>query len=211
MRRLVLLIVLLTLSPLSAYAASPYGLKELLMQSHIQPNERLISHPVSIWLLGFPWGDGWNGVPSDRWHSSDAFRHNFRDEFSYGLLYCLKARGFKIDSSPEAMEVRVTMDHFEGRERTENTENDGGDLRGTFTLSHGGKILAKKELFKSLVYQDQEGECDAFANEFGLKEVGFPTVLFYRLSVGLFESIEAAILESQSATAQQEVGGEVSP
>ena len=211
MRRMVFLIVLLALSPLSAFGASPYGLTDLLARSDIQRNERLVSHPVSIWRLGFPWGDGWNGVPSDRWHSSDAFRFTFRDEFANGLLYYLRARGFKIDSSPEAMEMSITMDQFEGRERTDNTDNDSGGLRGTFTLLHNGRILAKKELFESLSYQNQERECDAFAKEFGLKNVDFPTVLFYRLSVSFFASIEAAVLESRLSTPQESVSDEPSP
>ena len=112
-----------------------------------------------------------------------------------GLTYYLKARGFNLSTSKEAMQVRVTIDRFNGRRRI---HDDGGDLKGTLVLRLYGKEILKKPLFESLSYTDESSECQAFAKQLGLPEVQFPTVLFYRLTASFYASIAQGILDAGS-------------
>jgi PEGA domain-containing protein len=174
-------------------AASPYSMKELLSTQKFERVETPFPLPVHLVPVETVEGGGWNGALDDRWHSSDAFRGAYREEFLEGLGFYLSARGFEVSSSKDALQVRVTIDHFNGRKRI---HDDGGDLAGTLGLWLHGKQIAKKPLFESLSYRDESDECPVFARQFGLAQVTFPTVLFYRLSVSFYASIAEGILGS---------------
>jgi len=178
---------------LPATAASPYSLKELLSTQHFERMESPFPVPLNLAPIETEEGGGWSGALDDRWHSSDAFRGTYREEFLEGLAFYLKARGFEVSSSPGALQVRVSIDHFNGRKRI---HDDGGDLEGTLALRFHGKEIEKKRLFESLSYRDESDECPAFAKQFGLQQVTFPTVLFYRLSLSLYSSITQGILDA---------------
>lgn len=175
------------------FAVGQYSLVDLLTRSTIEPMADKVPTPLRLERVESAEGGGWSGVLDDRWHSSDAFAGNFRDEFLKGLEYYLQTRGFVVTSSPEAVLVKVTIDHFEGRKRV---HDDGGDLRGTLTLMRDGQVIGKKPLFESLSYRDESDECPAFEKELGIPEVHFSTVLFYRLSLSFYRSIEAGIVDS---------------
>jgi len=168
-------------------------MKELVSSQHF---ERLDSpFPLTIRLMpvGISEGVGWNGSLDDRWHSSDAFRGGYAQEFLDGLAFYLKARGFTLGNAKDALQVRVNIDRFIGRR---GNHDDGGDLKGTLVLRLNGKEIRRKPLFESLNSQDESSECAAFAKQFGLHEVQFPTVLFYRLTTSFYASIAQGILDA---------------
>jgi PEGA domain len=191
---------LLVVMPPALLAVGQYSLPELLSRAKLEPAKSKLTTPLKLDRVELPEGGGWSGVLDDRWHSSDAFSGNFRDEFLDGLEFYLKQRGFVLADSPDAILVRVALEHFEGRKRV---HEDGGDLRGTLTLVRDGQTLGSRTLFESLNYRDESDECPAFEKELGISKVGFSTVLFYRLSLSFYRSIEAGILDS--------VGGKAVP
>jgi len=170
-------------------------MKELVSSQHFERLETPFPIPVRLYPIGVSETEGWNGSLDDRWHSSDAFRGTYAEEFMEGLTYYLKVRGFDLSTSKEAMQVRVTIDRFIGRKRI---HDDGGDLKGTLVLKLYGKEILKKPLFESLSYTDEASECQAFAKQFGLPEVQFATVLFYRLTASFYASIAQGILDTGS-------------
>jgi len=189
------LVVMIAVGASSLEAATSHTMKELLSTQHFERLETPFPIPVRLYPIGVSETEGWNGSLDDRWHSSDAFRGTYAEEFMEGLTYYLKARGFDLSTSKEAMQVRVTIDRFIGRKRN---HDDGGDLKGTLVLRLNGKEILKKPLFESLSYTDESSECLAFAKQFELPEVQFPTVLFYRLTAGFYASIVQGILDAGS-------------
>ncbi len=187
---LALLAILVLMSSIPASSFGAYSLKEILSKEQIERAEPPPSTPIRLARVESAAGGGWSGALDDRWHSSDAFRGPFRDEFLDGLTYYLEKRGYVVTSSPEALLVKVTIDGFEGRKRI---HDDGGDLRGTLTLVRGGQAIGKKELFESLSYRDESDERPVFQKQYDLPSVQFSTVLFYRLSLSFFKSIDAGI------------------
>jgi hypothetical protein len=189
-------------------ATGQYGLKELLSSTKIEKMQETISVPLKLDRVETAETEDSSSVLDDRWHSSEAFRGAYRDEFHEGLEYYLKARGFVLTNSPKAVLVRVTLDRFEGRKRV---SDDGGDLHGTLTLVRDGQVIGKKTLFESLSYRNQANERPVFAKQFGLPSVSFATVLFYRLSLSFYQSIDAGILdalESRIPAENEESNGE---
>ena len=193
MRFLLGLLVIIAMGTPSLEAANSYTMKELLSTQQFERLETPFPIQVRLYPIGVSETEGWNGSLDDRWHSSDAFRGTYAEEFMEGLTYYLKARGFDLGTSKDAMQVRVTIDRFTGRKRI---HDDGGDLKGTLVLKMYGKEILKKPLLESLSYTDESSECPAFATQFGLPEVQFPTVLFYRLTVGFYASIAQGILDA---------------
>jgi PEGA domain-containing protein len=187
------LLVLVLANLPSLVAANSYTMKELLSTQQFERLKTPFPIQVRLYPIGVSETEGWNGSLDDRWHSSDAFRGTYAEEFMEGLTYYLKARGFDLSTSKEAMQVRVTIDRFIGRKRN---HDDGGDLKGTLVLKLYGKEILKKPLFESLSYTDEASECQAFAKQFGLPEVQFPTVLFYRLTASFYASIAQGILDA---------------
>ncbi len=192
-------LVFLALQPAPALAAGAYTMVELLEKDDIEPASSGFPVPLRLVRPDLSGESESTGILSDRWHSSDAFEGAFRDEFLEGLAHYLTIRGFDLRSSGEALDVKVTFTGFEGRKRF---HDDGGDLRGTLTLAFRGKTIAGRALFESLSYSDQAEERPAFAREFGLPRVHFATVLFYRLSLGFYRTIEETILAVQPAVAE---------
>jgi hypothetical protein len=139
-----------------------------------------------------PGAEGWNGALDDRWHSSDAFRGNYRDEFGEGLALYLQARGFQLTAASDGLDVRVSVDQFEGRKRL---RTHGGELRGTLTLVRGGTMVGSKVLFESLSYRDDSQERQLFSRQYNLDKVSFDTVLFYRLAISFYASVVEGILD----------------
>ena len=195
MKPLVGLLVLVMMGAPALGARTTYTMKELVSSQHFERLETPFPISVRLYPIGVSETEGWNGSLDDRWHSSDAFRGTYAEEFMEGLTYYLKARGFDLSTSKEAMQVRVTIDRFNGRRRI---HDDGGDLKGTLVLKLYGKEILKKPLFESLSYTDEASECPAFAKQFELPEVQFPTVLFYRLTAGFYASIAQGILDAGS-------------
>jgi PEGA domain-containing protein len=187
------LVAMVAVGTASLKAANSYTMKELLSTQHFDRLESPFPIPVRLYPIAVSETEGWNGSLDDRWHSSDAFRGTYAEEFMEGLTYYLKARGFDLGTSKDAMQVRVTIDRFNGRKRI---HDDGGDLKGTLVLKLYGKAILKKPLFESLSYTDESSECLAFAKQFGLPEVQFPTVLFYRLTASFYASIAQGILDA---------------
>jgi PEGA domain-containing protein len=173
-------------------AGSTYTMKGLLSSQQFERLESPFPLALRVFPVAVAEGEGWNGSLDDRWHSSDAFRGGYAEEFRDGLSTYLKARGFELGTSKEALQVRVSIDRFIGRKRTADY---GGELKGTLVLRLNGKEVGRKALFASLSYQDESSECPAFAKQFGLPEVNFPTVLFYRLTASFYASIAEGILE----------------
>jgi hypothetical protein len=182
-----------------AFAAGQYTLVELLEKDAIEPASPGFPVPLRLARVELSGESGRSGTLSDRWRSSDAFKGPFRDEFLEGLGHYLTVRGFDLRSSGEALEVKVTFTGFEGRKRF---HDDGGDLRGTLTLSFRGRVIASRPLFESLSYRDQAEERPIFAREFGLPKAHFATVLFYRLSVSFYRMIEETTLALQPTVAR---------
>jgi hypothetical protein len=184
---------LISLCALPGHASGTVSLKDLVDQL---PLERLEDPPtatVEILEIESLATGGWNGAFDDRWHSAEAFRKPFRIEFREGLAAYLSSRGFVIGSDGTRMRLRVSLDRFEGRKRF---HNDGGDLEGTVTLLAEDGVVASKRLFESLSYRDQDNEKRAFRKDFQT-HVSFDTVLFFRLSLGLYRSIESFLLQAK--------------
>jgi PEGA domain-containing protein len=195
MKVLVWLLVLIASASPSLKAGSSYTMKELLSTQHFERLENPFPLPLRLVPVAVAEGEGWNGSLDDRWHSSDAFRGTYSEEFMDGLAFYLNARGFNLSTSRDALQVRVTIDRFNGRKRI---HDDGGDLKGTLVLRLDKKEILTKPLVESLSYTDESTECPAFAKQFGLPKVQFPTVLFYRLTLGFYASIAQAILDADT-------------
>ena len=181
-------------SPASG-APSLVTMKQLLSTQQFERLENPYPLPLRLVPIAVAETEGWNGSLDDRWHSSDAFRGTYAEEFIDGLAFYLKARGFNLSTAKDALQVRVTIDRFEGRRRF---HDDGGDLKGTLVLRLNRKEILTKPLFESLSYTDESKECPAFAKQFGLPKVQFPTVLFYRLTASFYASIAQAILDADT-------------
>jgi hypothetical protein len=184
--------------------AGQYSLKDILLKEHVTRLDR--SFPIALNVRAVelaPSNEGLRPTLDDRWHSNEAFRGNFRDEFRDGLAQYLELRGFSVAATPDAIDVKVNLTHFEGFKRV---HDDGGDLWGTLTLSRGGSILGQKPLVESLSYRDQKDERRAFAGKYGLNDVSFDTVIFYRLSVSFYASIVEGILDFAPRDPQHDSG-----
>jgi hypothetical protein len=179
-----------------ARAASRPSMKELLSKQKLEMVAAPIAVPVRLASVTVSETEGWNGNLDNRWHSGDAFRGTYAQEFYEGLSTYLRTRGYKLTTSKDAVVVRVTIDRFTGRRRSQQY---GGDLKGTLTLRLNGKEIGRKTLLMSLNYQDESDECRAFAKDFTLEKVAFPTVLFYNLTVGFYDSIADGIQDYSPA------------
>ena len=174
-------------------ASGNYTLKDILAKEKLARIDRPLSIPVNVRRVDSHAPEsGWSGLFDDRWHSSEAFRGAYREEFREGLVEYLRMRGFSISDSEDAIEVKVSLDQFEGRKRI---RNDGGDLRGTVTLVRNGMSIGTAPLFESLNYRDGNKERRSFAREYQIKEVPFDTVIFYRLSLSLYSAIEETLMD----------------
>jgi hypothetical protein len=174
-------------------ASGQYALKEILAKENVQRVDRPLPIPVNVRRVDSQAPQsGWNGILDDRWHSSEAFRGSYRDEFRDGLVEYLRMRGFSIGDTQEAIDIRVTLDQFEGRKRI---RNDGGDLRGGVTLLQNGSTIGMAPLFESFSYRDGNDERRSFGRQYTLKEVSFDTVIFYRLSLSFYSAIAEALLD----------------
>src|SRR5262245_40844492 len=152
MQFLTALLVITSAGTPSLKAANTYTMKELLSTQHFERLERPFPILVRLYPIGVSETEGWNGSLDDRWHSSDAFRGSYAEEFRDGLSTYLKARGFELGTSKEALQVRVSIDRFIGKKRTQDY---GGELRGTLVLRLQGKEVGRKALVESLTYQDE--------------------------------------------------------
>jgi hypothetical protein len=173
-------------------AAGQYALIEVLAKEPIEPTYRGFPIALRVRRIETIRNDDWNNSLDDRWNSSDAFRGDFREEFGAGLSRYLAARGFRLTSGPEGVDIKVSIDHFEGRRRI---RTDGGDLLGTLTLLRHGNVVGTKELFESLNYRDESKERRIFTERYGFKRVSFDTVLFYRLSLRFYASVVEGIID----------------
>ncbi len=187
---------LLVLASHPAQARSSYSMVAILEKAKIERVVESFPIPIRVGRLALAAGeDGWTGTLNDRWHSSNAFRGEFRQEFKNGLEFFLETAGFRVTQSKDDLQVKVTIHRFEGRKRI---HNDGGDLEGRVKLKLGNKVLAEIPLFESLSYEDESDERPRFKEEFGLfGSVEFNTVLFYRLSFSFYELIAEALQESR--------------
>ena len=200
-RAMIIALFLLVSTSHPSRATSSYSMVAILEKAEIERVTESFPIPIRVGRLALAAGeDGWAGTLNDRWHSSDAFRGGFRQEFKNGLEFFLKTAGFQITRSKDALQVKVTIHRFEGRKRI---HDDGGDLEGSVKLKLGSKVLAEIPLFESLSYEDESDERPRFKEEFGLfGPVKFNTVLFYRLSFSFFELIAEALLESREAVTE---------
>lgn len=174
-------------------AETAYSLTEILAKEPLEPAANVPDVPLRLVRVELASSEGWSGALDDRWHGSDAFYGTFRNEFLEGLAWYLQKRGFTVTTDADAVVLKVTIEGFEGRKRF---HDDGGDLRGRMTLLRGGKALGSRPLVESLSYEDESDERPAFAKRYGLGRVRFATVLFYRLSLGFYRSIEAGVVET---------------
>jgi hypothetical protein len=179
----------------SAHAATRPTMQELLSTQKLEKLEAPVPVPLRIASVVVSEEAGKKGDVDDRWDSRDAFRGTYADEFYQGLAYYLKERGFKLVTSKGAMSARIYIDRFRGLKRSGQY---GGDLRGTMVLRLNGKEIGRNQLFGNASYEDQKEEQRAFAKEFYLEKVDFSTVLFYNLTVNLYESIAEGIQEAGS-------------
>src|SRR5215471_10434226 len=196
-----LLVVVASCCAASMTQAAPRpSMKELLATQQLQRTKA--PTPISVRLASVIITEeaGRKGEVDDRWHSSDAFRGSYDQEFYDGLEYYLKGRGFKVSSSKAAVVVRVFIDDFTGRKAKGDY---GGDLKGTLVLRLNGKEIGRQPLSESISYRDDDEERHAFAREFSLDKVSFSTVLFYNLTVAFYDSIATAI---QDASADADLG-----
>jgi hypothetical protein len=174
-------------------ASGQYTLKEILARENVTRLDRPLTVPLNVRRVdSVATQGGFAGALDDRWHSSEAFRSAYRDEFREGLIAYLQTRGFSVGDLPDAIEVKVTLDEFNGRKRV---HDDGGDLRGSLTLLRSGSTIATVPLFESLSYRNANDERRSFARQYKLKEVLFDTVIFYRLSVSLYSAIAEAVVD----------------
>ncbi|HEU5181136.1 MAG TPA: PEGA domain-containing protein [Candidatus Polarisedimenticolia bacterium] len=170
-------------------------MQELLATQKLEKVQTPVPLPLRIASVVVSEEAGKNGDVDDRWDSRDAFRGTYADEFRQGLAYYLKERGFKVVSSKGAISARIYIDRFKGFKRSGQY---GGDLRGTMVLRLNGKEIGSNQLFENISYEDDSEEQAAFAKEFYLEKVSFPTVLFYNLTVSLYDSIAQGIQEAAS-------------
>ncbi len=179
----------------SAQAATRPSMQELLSTQKLEKVQTPVPVPLRIASVVVSEEAGKNGDVDDRWDSRDAFRGTYAEEFRQGLAYYLKERGFKVVTSKAAISARIYIDRFKGFKRSGQY---GGDLRGTMVLRLNGKEIGSNQLFENISYEDDSEEQRAFAKEFYLDKVSFPTVLFYNLTVSLYDSIAQAIQEAAS-------------
>jgi len=173
-----------------------YSLKDILLKDRVAALDSRFPIAVRIASVELVSSPGLTDELGDRWFSNDAFPGKFRDEFVGGLESFLKSKGFETSQSEEAVQLKVTLDRFEGRKRV---HHDGGDLRGTLTLAFKGKVVGRRDLFESLDYVDESDERPIFSRNYGLADVRFPTILFYRLSLSFYNLIANAMVESLPA------------
>lgn len=188
-----LLVVIASLCMASMTHAAPRpSMKELLATQELERQKAPFPLSVRIASVIITEAAGRKGDVDDRWHSSDAFRSAYDQEFQDGLDYYLKSRGFKLSASKGAVVARVFIDDFTGRK---GSGEYGGDLKGTLVLRLNGKEIGRQPLSESVNYRDDKEERRAFAREFSLDKVHFSTVVFYNLTVGFYDSIAKAILD----------------
>jgi hypothetical protein len=167
-------------------------MKELLATQELERPKAPFPLSVRIASVTITEAAGRKGEVDDRWHSSDAFRSDYDQEFTDGLAYYLKGRGFKMSPSKGAVVARVYIDDFTGRK---GSGEYGGDLKGTLVLRLNGKEIGRQPLSESVNYRDDKEERRAFEREFSIDKVSFSTVVFYNLTVGFYDSIATAILD----------------
>jgi PEGA domain-containing protein len=188
-----LLVVIASFCAASMTHAAPRpSMKELLANQELERQKTPFPLSVRIAAVTITEAAGRKGEVDDRWHSSDAFRSNYDQEFADGLAYYLKQRGFKLSSSKGAVVARVYIDGFTGRK---GSGEYGGDLKGTLFLRVNGKEVVQQPLSESVNYRNDKEERRAFEREFSLDKVNFSTVVFYNLTVSLYDSIATAILD----------------
>jgi len=175
------------------HAAPRPSMKELLATQELDPLTAPFPLSLRVASVTVTNAAGNNGDVDDRWDSGDAFRSTYDEEFSDGLAYYLKKRGFKLSPSKGAVVARVYIDRFTGRK---GSGDYGGDLKGTLILRLNGKELGLQPLSESVNYRDDKEERRAFEREFSLEKVNFSTVLFYNLTVAFYDSIAAAIVDA---------------
>lgn|GEM_PF-2287740 len=188
-----LLVVIASFCAASMTHAAPRpSIEELLATQELERQKAPFPLSVRIASVTITEAAGRKGDVDDRWHSSDAFRSTYDQEFTDGLAYYLKGRGFKLSPSKGAVVARVYIDDFTGRK---GSGEYGGDLKGTLVLRVNGKEIGRQPLSESVNYRDDKEERRAFAREFSLDKVNFSTVVFYNLTVGFYDSIATAILD----------------
>ena len=121
-----LLVVIASFCAASMTHAAPRpSMKELLATQELERQKAPFPLSVRIASVTITEAAGRKGDVDDRWHSSDAFRSNYDQEFTDGLAYYLKERGFKLSSSKGAVVARVYIDDFTGRK---GSGEFGGDM-----------------------------------------------------------------------------------
>lgn len=186
------LLVVIASFPVASYAAPRPTMKELLAtQELVRP---VAPFPLSVRIASVTITEtaGKKGDLNNRWHTDDAFRGTYDQEFYDGLAYYLKGRGFKVSASKGGVVARIYIERFTGRK---GSREYGGDMKGTLVLRSNGKELGRLPLSESLSYRDEKEERRAFAKEFSQDKVRFDTVLFYNLTVGFYDSIAQGILD----------------
>jgi hypothetical protein len=190
-----LLVVFASFCAVSMTHAAPRPtMKELLATQGLQKPKAPFPLPVRIASVTVTKEAGRKGNLNNRWHSDDAFRGTYAQEFYDGLGFYLKGRGFKLNSSKGVVVARVYIDRFTGRK---GSDEYGGDLKGTLVLRLNGKEIGRQPLSESVNYVDTKEERRAFAKEFSQEKVNFSTVLFYNLTVGFYDSIAQSILDAR--------------
>ena len=191
---LLVVIASLCAAPMTHAAPRP-SMQELLATQELEPLKAPFPLSLRIASVTVTEAAGHKGDVDDRWDSGDAFRGTYDEEFSDGLAYYLKKRGFKLSPSKGAVVARVYIDRFTGRK---GSGEYGGDLKGTLVLRLNGKELGRQPLSESVNYRDDKEERREFAREFSQEKVSFPTVVFYNLTVAFYDSIAAALVEVSS-------------
>ena len=187
----------------SAQAAARPTMQELLATQKLEKVAAPIGLPLRIASVVVSEEAGKKGDVQDRWDSRDAFRGTYAEELYQGLTYYLKERGFKVVTSKSAVSARIYIDRFKGLKRSGQY---GGDLRGTMVLRLNGKEIGRNQLFENVSYENEKEERRAFAKEFYLEKVDFSTVLFYNLTVSLYDSIAEGIQDAVSDAGSDIVG-----
>src|SRR4029434_10692556 len=111
-----LLVVIASFCAASMTHAAPRpSMKELLATQELERPKAPFPLSVRIASVTITEAAGRKGEVDDRWHSSDAFRSDYDQDFTDGLAYYLKGRGFKMSPSKGAVVARVYIDDFTGR------------------------------------------------------------------------------------------------